>query len=148
MPCYSFVYSCSVNCGIIVWGTATQNQLHEINARLNNIVRTIIWNTKFSHVSNFVRSLLSLCIKFAIINCRFRFNNNLIILNKYTLIKQTKLLNLTIFYLELGNCRAKKKLEFRGAKLWNEIDKDIKFKAFNSLKSVLKKNYITILTWF
>ena len=48
---YSFVYS-SLNYGIIVWGTATQNQLHEINVRMNNIVRTITWNKKFSHVTH------------------------------------------------------------------------------------------------
>ena len=37
---YSFVYS-SLDYGIIVWGTAAQNQLHEINVRMKNIERTI-----------------------------------------------------------------------------------------------------------
>ena len=37
---YSFVYS-SLNYGIIVWGAATQNQLQEINLRMNNIVCTV-----------------------------------------------------------------------------------------------------------
>ena len=40
---YSFIYS-SVNYGIIVWDTATQNQLHEINVNINNVVHPIIWN--------------------------------------------------------------------------------------------------------
>ena len=51
---YSFVYSI-LNYGIIVWGTATQNQLHEINVRMNNIVRTITWNKKFSHFTHLQR---------------------------------------------------------------------------------------------
>ena len=53
---YSFVYSI-LNYGIIVWGTATQNQLHEINVRMNNIVRTITWNKKFSHVTHLYKKL-------------------------------------------------------------------------------------------
>ena len=53
---YSFVYSI-LNYGIIVWGTATQNQLHEINVRMNNIVRTINWNKKFSHVTHLYKKL-------------------------------------------------------------------------------------------
>ena len=53
---YSFVYGI-LNYGIIVWGTATQNQLHEINVRMNNIVRTITWNKKFSHVTHLYKKL-------------------------------------------------------------------------------------------
>ena len=53
---YSFVYS-SLNYGISVWGTATQNQLHEINMRMNTIVRPITWNKKFSHVTHLYKKL-------------------------------------------------------------------------------------------
>ena len=53
---YSFVYS-SLNYGIIVWGTATQNQLHKINVRMNNIVRTITWKKKFSHVTHLYKKI-------------------------------------------------------------------------------------------
>ena len=54
---YSFAY-CSLIYGIIVWGTATQNQLHEVNVRMNKIVRTIItWSKKFSHVSHLYKRL-------------------------------------------------------------------------------------------
>ena len=47
----------NLNYGIIVWGTATQNQLHEINVGMNNIVRTITWNKKFSLVSYLYKKL-------------------------------------------------------------------------------------------
>ena len=37
--------------GITAWGTAAQNQLCEIEVKLNNIIRTMTWNKKFSQVS-------------------------------------------------------------------------------------------------
>ena len=40
---YSFGYSC-VNYGITTWGTADQSKKHEIEVKMNNIVRTITWN--------------------------------------------------------------------------------------------------------
>ena len=39
MLCYSFAYS-RLTFGITAWGAAAQNQLHEIEVELNNIVRT------------------------------------------------------------------------------------------------------------
>ena len=47
---YSLVYS-HIIYGITVWGTAHQHKLHEIEVKLNNIVRTIPKNKKFSHVA-------------------------------------------------------------------------------------------------
>ena len=35
-----------------------------------------------------------------------------------------------------------KKLKFRGAKLWNEIDEDIKHKTFNSFKKCFKEKIV------
>ena len=43
---YSFVYSRLTN-GITAWGTAAQNQLREIEVKLNNIIRTILGTKKF-----------------------------------------------------------------------------------------------------
>ena len=53
---YSFEYSI-LNHGIIVWATATQNQLYETKVRMNNIVRTITWDKKFSHVTHLHKKL-------------------------------------------------------------------------------------------
>ena len=42
-----------------------------------------------------------------------------------------------------------KKLEFRGAKLWNEIDEDIKHKTFNFFKKFFNEKIVSrYLTWF
>ena len=48
---YAFVSS-RVQYGISVWGTATKTKLREIDIRLNNIVCTITWNKRFSHVTH------------------------------------------------------------------------------------------------
>ena len=53
---YSFVYSC-VNYGITTWGTADQSKKREIEVKMNNIVRTITWNKKFTHVSHLYQNL-------------------------------------------------------------------------------------------
>ena len=53
---YSFVYSYSTLWYHCLW-QATQNQLQEINVRMNNIVRTITWNKKFSHVTHLYKKL-------------------------------------------------------------------------------------------
>ena len=47
---YCFVYS-RLTYGMTAWGTAAQSQLREIEVKLNNIIRTMTWNKKFSHVS-------------------------------------------------------------------------------------------------
>ena len=47
---YSFVYS-RLTYGITTWSTAAQNQLREIEVKLNNIIRTLTWNKNFSRVS-------------------------------------------------------------------------------------------------
>ena len=53
---YSSVYSC-VNYGITTWGTADQSKKHEIEVKMNNIVRTITWNKRFTHVSHQYQNL-------------------------------------------------------------------------------------------
>ena len=53
---YSFVYS-RLTYGITTWGTAAQNQLREIEVKLNNIIRTMTWNKKFSHVRQLNKKL-------------------------------------------------------------------------------------------
>ena len=49
--------------GITAWGTAHQHKLHEIEVKLNNIVRTITKNKKFSHVTFLYKKLNFLKLK-------------------------------------------------------------------------------------
>ena len=59
---YSFAYS-RIQYGITIWGTASQNQVHEIEVRLNNIIRTITCSKKFAHVTKLYKKLNFLKIK-------------------------------------------------------------------------------------
>ena len=49
--------------GITAWGTAHQHKLHEIEVKLNNVVRTITKNKKFSHVTFLYKKLNFLKLK-------------------------------------------------------------------------------------
>ena len=51
-------FACSrVSYGITAWGTAADKYLKEIETKLNNIVRTITWNKKFSRVTQLYKNL-------------------------------------------------------------------------------------------
>ena len=52
---YSFVWS-RLTFGITAWGTIAQNQLREIEVELNNIIRSMTWKQKFSHVSQLYKN--------------------------------------------------------------------------------------------
>ena len=54
-----------------------------------------------------------------------------------------KLTNLNYFLPCVSKTAGQKKLEFRGAKLWNEIDEDIKHKTFNSFKKCFKEKIVS-----
>ena len=54
-----------------------------------------------------------------------------------------KLTNLNYFLPRVSKTAGQKKLEFRGAKLWNEIDEDIKHKTFNSFKKCFKEKIVS-----
>ena len=46
-----------VQFGISIWGIATNTKLHELEIRLNNIVRSITWNKRFYHVTHLFKKL-------------------------------------------------------------------------------------------
>ena len=91
---YSFIYSC-VNYGITTWGTADQSKKHEIEVKTKNIVRTITWNKKFTHVSHLYQNLnllnLNDIYKLELANFMHKlYNNNLPIVfqNRFTKIEK------------------------------------------------------------
>ena len=47
---HSFIYS-RIQYGIVTWGTANKTVLQELNVRLNNIVRTITYSSKYCPVT-------------------------------------------------------------------------------------------------
>ena len=53
---YSLIYS-RIQYGIVTWGTANQTLMHELNVKLNNIVRTITYSSKYCPVTSLYKTL-------------------------------------------------------------------------------------------
>ena len=141
--------------GITAWGTAAQNQLHEIEVKLNNIVRTLTWNTKFSHVTKLYKKLdfLKLHDVYKLELTKFMhklFNNKLPNSCNYdfstienTRDYETRRPSRSNYFLpRVSKSAGQKKVEFRGVKLWNDISENLKNKPFNSFKKQFKENLI------
>ena len=147
---YSFVYS-YVNYGITTWGTADQSKEHEIKVKMNNIVRTITWNKKFTHVSHLYQNLnllkLNDICKLELAKFMHKlYNNNLPIVfqNRFAKIEKiftyvTRGANKSNYFLSRVNKTVgQNKLEYRGVKLWNQISEKLKCKSFNLFKKLYK----------
>ena len=47
---YSLIYG-RIQYGIVTWGTANKTLMHELNVKLNNLVRSIMYGSKYCPVS-------------------------------------------------------------------------------------------------
>ena len=151
---YSFVYS-RLTYGITAWGTAAQNQLHEIEVKLNNITRTMTWNKKFSLVSQLYKKLgfLKLHDVYKLELAKFMhklFKNKLPKLCNYDFTTINKIHDYATgkpsrsnyFLSRVSKSAGQNKIEFRGAKLWKEISENLKNKPFNSFKNQFEENLL------
>ena len=142
---------------MVAWRTAADKSLKKVETTLNNIVRTITWNKKFLRVTQLYKNLKLLKLKD--IYAKFMhqiYNNETLFLfqDKFSKLKKyipTRLRKprLSNFFLPrvLKNA-GQKKLEFRGVKLWNSLDKNLKSKSFIWFKKNYKKvfyNFTKIL---
>ena len=153
---YSFVYSC-VNYGIITWRTADQSRKHDIEVKMNHIVRTITGNKKFTHVSHLYQNLnlLKLIDIYKLELAKFMhklYNNNLPIVFQNRLAKIEKIRTYVTRGSNKSNCfltRVNKivgqnKLEHREVKLWNQISEKLKCKSFNLFKKLYKEFLLSV----
>ena len=137
--------------GTTAWGTAHQHKLREIEVKLNNIVRTITKNKKFSHVTFFYKKLNFLKLKnvYKLELAKFMhkfFHNKLPHVFETKFIKlinihfhETRKSNLSNYFLSRVNIiSCQHKLNYRGVKLWNEIRDELKNKSFNQFKTQIK----------
>ena len=53
---YSLIYS-RIQYGIVTWGKANKTLMQELNVKLNNIVRTITYNSKYCTVTSLYKTL-------------------------------------------------------------------------------------------
>ena len=151
---YSFAYG-RFTYGITAWGTAAQNQLHEIEVKLNNIVRTLTWNTKFFHVTKLYKKLdfLKLHDVYKLELAKFMhklFNNkpsnscdyDFSTIEKIHNYETRKPSRSNYFSPRVSKSARQKKVTFRCVKLCNEISENLKNKPFNSFKKQLNENLI------
>ena len=54
---YSLIYS-RIQYGIVTWGTANKTLMQELNVKLNNIVRTITYSSKYCPVTSLYKALI------------------------------------------------------------------------------------------
>ena len=135
MSYYAFVCS-RVQYGISVWGTAAKTKLREIEIRLNNIVRTITWSKRFTHVTHLYKKLELLKLhdlyKLEIAKIMHKlFNNKLPPILKSRFVKtdmihahetrSVKPVRVIIFYRVLTNPLAKIQLPFVAPKCGTKL---------------------------
>ena len=126
---YSFAHS-RVSYGIKVWGTAAKKNLHEVKLKINNIVRTITWNKKLSHVSQLYKKVKLLKLKdvyklelakfmdmlfYIKLSCVFQ--KRFIKVEKIYSFKTRKPVNLNYFLPRVAKSVGQNQLQFRGVKL-------------------------------
>ena len=147
---YAFVCS-RVQYGISVWGTATKTKLREIEIRLNNIVRTITWSKRFTHVTHLYKKLELLKLhdlyKLEIAKIMYKlFNNKLPPILKSRFVKtdmihahETRSVKQSNYFLpRVNKSICQNSIAFCGAKMWNEIDNDLKNQNFRVFKNHFK----------
>ena len=130
---YSFVYS-RLTYGIAAWGTAAQNQLRQLEVKLNSIIfiRTMTWNKNFSHVSQLYKKLCFLKLHDVYKFMLKLFKNELPKLcnYKFTTINKihdyaTRKPSRSNYSLpRVSKSTGQNKIELRGTKLWKEISEN------------------------
>ena len=123
---YSFACSC-ISYGITAWGTAPDKYLKEIETKLNNKVRTITWNEKFSRVTQLFKNLKPLKLRdvynlelakfmHQIYNNKtpFLFQDKFTKLEKIHSHKTRKPSSSNVFLPRVSKNAGQKKLRFRG----------------------------------
>ena len=153
---YSFVCNCA-SYVITTWGTADQSKKHEIEIKMNNIVRTITWNKKFTHVSHLYQNLnllkLNDIYKLELAEIMHKlYNNNLPIVFQNRIAKIERIHTYVIrrsnksnyFLSRVNKTVGQNKLEYRGVKLWNQISEKLKCKSFNLFKKLYEEFLLSV----
>ena len=138
-------------------GHGRPKQKHEIEVKMNNIVRTITWNKKFTHVSHLYQNLnllkLNDIYKLDLAKIMHKlYNNNLPIVfqNQFAKIEKTHTYvtrgaNKSNYFLSRVNKTVgQNKLEYREVKLWNQISEKLKYKSFNLFKKLHKEFMLSV----
>ena len=159
---YAFICS-RVRDGISAWGTVTKTKLHEIEIRLNHIVRTITWNKRFSHITHLHKKLGFLEVndmyKLELAKIMHKlFNDKLPLI--FQVVKtvqvysdETRSVKKCYYFLpRVTKSACQNSLTFWGTKVWKEINKELRNKNFVIFKKQFKQFFLSntktrVATW-
>ena len=122
--------------GITAWGPAAQNQLPEIEVKLNSIIHTILGTKNFSCNQLYKKpGFLKLRDVYKLELAKFMhkfFKNELPMLSNYNFTTIDKILDYATkkpsrskyILPRVSKSAGQNKIEFRGAKLWKEISEN------------------------
>ena len=151
---YSSIYS-RIQYGLLIWGTAAKSQLNELMIRLNNVMRTITYSSKYCPMTVLYKTLnflkLSDIYKLELGKFMYQLHHDKLPEMLYdSLVKidevhdhNTRQLQKQVYYKpSIRKCIASKLIIHRGSKLWGEIDDSIKDLSWNCFKKHYKKTLV------
>ena len=139
---HSLIHS-RIQYGIVTWGTANKTLIHELNIKLNNIVRTITYSNRSCPMTPLYKSLNFLKLNdiyslelakfmYQLHNKKFKtalkdcFVNITEIHSHNTRIKR----NIVYFKPRVKTSIGKKSLSYRGNEIWGKIESNLKLKSW------------------
>ena len=151
---YSLIYS-RIQYGIVTWGTANKTVLQELNVKLNNIVRTITYCSKYCPVTGLYKLLnffkLDDIYRFELAKFMYKLHHKKFktalndcfvdITNIHSHNTRTKQ-NLVYFKPRVQTSTGKKSLTYRGIDLWEKIKPEAKELSWVSLKKKMTQKAI------
>ena len=151
---YSLIYS-RIQYGIVTWGTANQTLMHEFNVKLNNIVRTITYSSKYCPVTSLCKTLNFLKLDniyqlelakfmYQLYHKKFKtaLNNCFVDITKIHSHNTRTKHNIVYFKSRVQASASKKSRTYRGTELWGKIKPKIKESLWISLKKKIKQKAI------
>ena len=132
------IYS-RIQYGIVTWGTANKTLMQELNVKLNNIVSTTTYCSKFCPVTSLYKTLnfLKLDDIYLLEPAKFMYqlhhkkfktalNDCFVDITKIHCHNTRTKVNLVYFKPRVQTSGGKKSLTYRGIELWEKIEPDVK----------------------
>ena len=143
---YSLTHS-RIQYGIVAWGTANKTLMQELNVKLNNIVCTITYSSKYCPVTSLYKNLIFFKLDDIYLLERAEFmyhlhhkkfktalNDCFVDITKIHSHNTRTKVSLVYFKPRVQTSAGKKSLTYRGFDLWGKIEPDVKELSWLSIK--------------
>ena len=152
---YSLVYS-KINYGILTWGTASKTLLHNLEVKINRILRIISFSSIYTPVETLYKTFNFLQLleiyKLELGKFMYQLYHNklpadfILSFKKISQIHshETRQINTTTYFLpRMKKSLGHSLLAYRGVQLWRKIENDIKDRHWVSFKKQYKRCIIS-----